>query len=52
MSAKNDAVVSIPVRVSKPLADRIERIAQSNDRTIGQECARILRLVIAPSPGA
>jgi hypothetical protein len=49
---KNDTVVSIPVHVPKPLADRIERIAQANDRTIGQECARILRLVIAPPPGA
>ena len=51
MSAKNDAVVSIPVRISRPLAERIECIAHSNDRTVGQECARILRLVVAPLLG-
>jgi hypothetical protein len=52
MSAKNDAVVSISVRIPKPLAERIARIAHSNDRTVGQECARILRLVVAPSLAA
>jgi hypothetical protein len=40
--------VTIPIRVSKPLADRIERIATSNDRTSEQECARIIRLVVGP----
>jgi hypothetical protein len=51
MSAKNDVVVSISVSIPRPLAERIERIAHSNDRTVGQECARILRLVVAPSLG-
>jgi len=46
MNAKDNAVVSIPVRVSKPLAERIERLARSHDREIHQECAAILRVVV------
>jgi hypothetical protein len=51
-AAKNaNTTVSIPVTMSKPLAERIEKMAIRNDRTVSQQCARILRLVIAPTLG-
>ena len=49
MKGKDNAVV-LPVRVPKPLADRIEQIATSNDRTSEQEAGRVLRLIFEPSP--
>lgn len=50
MKAK-ESEVSVPLRIAKPLADRIERLGRSHDRELHQECAAILRRILPALEG-